>query len=316
MNEKLLFSTHIFYLNENTNMENGCVIAVGGFDGVHLGHKSLISALLGEAKRLSLPAAVFTFDPLDSPKTDAKLLAQPEKKLELLKNLGVSAVFSASFGALKDLSASEFAFSFLCEGCGARSIVCGYDFRFGANREGDVELIKRLLSPKGVSVVTPPVFLSQGAPVSATSIRGLISQGNIKKANELLGHRFSFSAKIIHGAQLGRKLGFKTVNQQYPPFLALPKFGVYAVECRLEGKNYKGVANFGIKPTVGGTDTPLCETHIFDYNGDCYGCEAEIAFVEFIREELRFPSVDALGEQIERDKNRAKEIFSKGELNI
>ncbi len=316
MNEKCLFSTHIIKLNESVDMKNGCVIAVGGFDGMHLGHRALVSSLMEEACRLSLPAAVFTFDPQDSPKTDAKLLAQPEKKLELLKELGVSAVFSASFSKLKAVTASDFALKFLFEGCGAKSIVCGYDFRFGANREGDVELIKALLFPKGVSVVTPSVFLKNNEPVSATVIRGLIADGNLRKANELLGRAFSFKSEVVHGRQLGRKLGFNTINQNYPSFLVLPKFGVYAVECLLDGKKYNGIANFGIKPTVGGIEAPICETNIFDYNGDCYGSEVEISFVEFIREEMRFPSVDALSEQIQRDKARVKEIFSKGELNI
>ncbi len=316
MNKDYLFSTQIINLNENATMEKGCVIAVGGFDGVHLGHVSLISSLMDEAKRLSLPAAVFTFHPEDSPKTDAKLLAQPQKKLELLKELGVSVVFSASFSDLKAVTAKDFALKFLFEGCGAKSIVCGYDFRFGANRDGNVELIKDLLSPMGVSVVTPPAFLQNKNPVSATAIRCLISDGNVKEANKLLGHSFSFSATVIHGAKLGRKMGFNTINQLYPSFLVVPKFGVYAVECLLDGKKYNGVANFGIKPTIGGFDAPICETHILDYNGDCYGCEVETAFVEFIRPEMRFPSVEALSLQIQRDKERAKEIFSKGELDI
>ncbi len=316
MNEKCLFSTQVIKLDEKVNTENGCVIAVGGFDGVHLGHRALVSALIAESKRLSLPAAVFTFDPLDSPKTHFKLLAQPEKKLELLKELGVSVVFSASFQSLKSCSASEFALNFLLEGCGAKSVVCGYDFRFGYGREGDVELIKQLLSPKGVSVVTPSVFSSGEVPVSATVVRSLIAEGEVARAQELLGHPFSFKAKVVHGAQLGRKLGFNTINQIYPSFMVLPKFGVYAVECVLDGEKYYGVANFGIKPTVGGVDSPLCETHILDYNGDCYGKEVETSFIEFIREEKRFPSVTELSAQVQRDKTRAREIFSKGELDI
>ncbi len=315
MNEKYLFSTNIIKLCENADINKGCVIAVGGFDGVHLGHRALMSSLMEESARLSLPSAVFTFQPEDSPKTDCKLLALPEKKLELLKEAGVSFVFSASFSALKDIKASEFALDFLCKGCGAKSIVCGYDFRFGANREGDADLIKTLLSPKGISVVTPPAFLNKGDAVSSSYIRRLISEGRVDEASALLGRYFSFKSKVVHGAKLGRTLGFPTMNQLYPSLLVQPKFGVYAVECILDGKKYNGVANFGIKPTVDFQGAPLCETYLFDYNGDCYGKEVETSFIEFIRAEMRFPSVTELAAQIERDKSSAIQIFSKGELN-
>lgn len=311
MNEKFSLTTDIIKLNGSVNTENGCAVAVGGFDGVHLGHRKLIDSLVAEARVNNLPAAVFTFSPYDNPK-DSKLLALPEKRLELLKSLGVDIVAEASFTALRDVSAEEFAKGFLFEGMGAKTIVCGYDFRFGKGREGDVALISGLLSPHGVSVVTPSALLTRDVPVSSTAIRKHIAEGDVKTANLLLGRKFSFKAEVVHGAKLGRTLGFPTINQVYPTSLSLLKFGVYAVECNFGGKTFFGVANVGVKPTVAADSAPLCETFIFDYSGDCYGETVETSFVEFIRPEIRFPSVDELRSQIERDKAFALGIFSKG----
>lgn len=310
MSKKFSLLTDIIKLNETKSLENGCVIAVGGFDGVHRGHRVLIDALVEEARANSLPAAVFTFCPDDNPKGDAKLLALREKKFELLSSLGVDFVAEAPFSAVREIPAEEFARDFLFEGLGARIIVCGYDFRFGKGREGDVSLIERTLGNKGVRVSTPPALLARCVPVSSTMIRKLISEGDVRNANSLLDRCFSFCSTVIHGAKLGRKLGFPTINQRYPEKLEVLKFGVYAVVCEFGGNRYGGIANVGIKPTVGGKDL-LCETYIFDYNGDCYGENVEISFVEFIREEKKFSSLDELKERISLDKNIARDILSK-----
>lgn len=307
-------SADIKILSSGKKPGNGCAVAVGSFDGVHLGHRALIERLVAESKRLCVPAVVFTFSSDDSPKSGAGLLAQPELKERLLAELGVDAVVSVRFSALRAMSAERFANELLFGALGAKSVVCGYDFRFGADRMGDASLIDRLLSPEGVSVYACPSLDSDGKPISSTDIRTLISEGHIERANELLGRGFSFSSEVVRGASLGRKLGIPTINQNYPDRLVQPKFGVYAAVARLEDRLFGGVTNFGMKPTVGGTAFPICETHLFGYSGDCYGSTVELSFKSFIREEKRFCSLDMLKAQAEADKSAAQKLLNEGAI--
>ncbi len=309
MDDKMLKSFKITKFRRDADIEKGCAVAVGGFDGVHIGHRAMISELVSESKRIALPAVVFTFDTDDSPKNDSKLLATAEKKNLLCSLLGVDAVVSVPFSEIRDISAGDFVKDVLFDFFGAKSVVCGYDFRFGRQREGDVTLIKDMLSSKGVSVVTPSAVMQDGVPVSSTLIRALIASGNIEKANSLLGCNFSFVGEVVHGKKLGRTLGFPTLNQKYPVSLAVPRFGVYAVRCKVNGRVCGGVANVGLKPTVGGETLPLCETHLFGFSGDCYGIVVETEFIAFIRGEERFDSLDSLKAQVLRDIDTAKKIF-------
>ncbi len=307
MNDAVLLSTDIFNFN-NSDLSGGCAVAVGNFDGVHVGHRRMLERLKSEATRLNLPSVVYTFDAYDSPKKGSKLLTLPDRKHALLREAGIDAVYSVKFSAIKDMTACDFAEKILYTALGAKSIVCGYDFRFGRDRLGDVALLKRLLCEKGVAVSSIDAERVENRPVSSTLIRTLIADGDIKQANSLLGSVFSFSAEVVKGRQLGRRIGFPTINQIYPDRLALPRFGVYAVKVTIDGNVFDGVANIGTKPTVSDEKTPCCETHILDFSGDCYGKTAEIEFVDFIRDEQRFDSVETLTAQIAKD----IETISKG----
>lgn len=298
----------------NKDINNGVCVAVGTFDGVHLGHRAMLSGLVSEAKRKNLAAAVFTFDTDDNPKSHRKMLASEQKKLAIFAELGVDLVFSSPFSQIKSMSSTDFVEQVLYNELNARVVVCGYDFRFGQDRAGDVSVIKELLSPKGVEVIVQDAVRFGDVPISSTAIRNFIAEGDVGTANKLLGRAFSIGNEIVGGAKIGRTLGFPTANQIYPSQIALLRYGVYAVKCIFGGRSYNGVANVGMKPTVANTDTPVCETYLFDFDGDCYGMYAETEFVAFIREEKRFSSLDELKEQIERDKQTAKEIL-KGEYN-
>ncbi|MBR5286901.1 MAG: riboflavin biosynthesis protein RibF, partial [Clostridia bacterium] len=232
-----------------------------------------------------------------------------EKKNLLLASLGVDIVISVPFSEIRNMQAIDFVKSVFVDLLNAKSIVCGYDFRFGNNREGDVSFIKSLLSDSGVTFITPNAVVLDGVPISSTLIRGHIANGDFEKANALLGYSFSFVGEVIRGRQLGRELGFPTINQKYPEQLAKPRYGVYAVKCSVDGKIYGGVANVGVKPTVGAEDTPLCETYLFDYSGDCYSKAVETEFVAFIREEKRFSSLDELKERVLQDISVAKNLL-------
>lgn len=305
-------SADIKILSSEKMPGNGCVVAVGSFDGVHLGHRMLIERLAAESKKLCVPAVVFTFSASDSPKSGAGLLAQPELKERLLAGLGVDAVVSVPFSVLRNMPAERFAEELLYRELGAKSVVCGYDFRFGADRSGDASLISRLLSPKGVSVRACPSLDVGGKPISSTDIRAMISEGRIGDANKLLGRDFSFCSEVVHGAALGRTLGFPTLNQNFPNRLVQPKFGVYATVARLDNELFGGVTNFGVKPTVGGTASPISETYLFGYSGDCYGRSVELCFKSFIREEKRFGTLDEIKAQVEADKLAAKKSLNEG----
>lgn len=311
MNDKIRTNIKTIEFNGIEHHNEGCAIAVGIFDGVHLGHSQMLSRLKAEAKRLNVRSAVFSFDINDSPKGNRNLLATEELKLKLLRNAGVDVVYSASFCELKEMSATDFANELIFNTFGAKSVVCGYDFRFGKDRLGDVSVMKAVLEPKNVAIITQPPLNENDTPVSSTHIRSLISNGYIKEANRLLGREFSFSAEVIHGKRLGRTLGFPTINQKYPQSLVLPRFGVYAVECVIDGKRYGGVANIGVKPTVGNESEPLCESYIFDYSGDCYGKIVETYLVDFIRNEKKFDSLEELRCQVEQDKNCALTVLKK-----
>lgn len=298
----------------NKDINNGVCVAVGTFDGVHLGHRAMLCELVAEAKSQNLAAAVFTFDTDDNPKSHRKMLASEQKKLSLFAKIGVDLVFSAPFSQIRSMSATDFVEQVLYNELNARVVVCGYDFRFGCDRAGDVSVIKELLSPKGVKVIVQDAVRFGDTPISSTAIRSFIAEGDVATANKLLGRAFSIENEIVGGAKIGRTLGFPTANQIYPAHIAVLRYGVYAVRCTLGSSTYNGVANVGIKPTVANTDAPVCETYLFDFDGDCYGMYAVTEFVAFIREEKRFSSLDALKEQIERDKQTATEIL-KGEYN-
>lgn len=309
--EKLLSSVKIEKLSGNADMNKGCVLAVGNFDGVHKGHRRLLARLADESEKYDLPSAVFTFSDQDRPKPDVKLLSQCGKKPSLLADCGVDALVSAPFSLFRDMEAEDFVLRFLGDFLGVKCVICGYDFRFGRGRKGDFRLIEELLAPYGVSVISETAMIYGDSPISSTAIRNLVSNGDLDTANEMLGREFSFTSEVVTGARLGRTLGFPTANQNYPSELVFPRFGVYAVRCKIDGVIYGGVANFGVKPTVGEYSEPVCETYIFDYNGDCYGKEIETYFVSFIRSEVKFNSLDELKARMEIDKATAESILKK-----
>ncbi len=310
--KKMLESVKIEKLRGDADINKGCVVAVGNFDGVHMGHRMLIETLVSEAAKHSVPSAVFTFFEEDRPKMDVKMLSQYGSKSFLLSGMFVDLLISAPFGLFRDMEAEDFVESFLMGFLNVKCVICGYDFRFGRGRKGDAELIKKLLSPYGVEVISADALVDGNAPISSTVIRALISEGDVEKANVMLGRPFSFKAPVSFGAQIGRTLGFPTANQKYPSELVTPAFGVYAVWCLLDGEVYGGVSNFGVKPTVGGIPEPICETFIFGFEGNCYGKEMTVAFRKFIRKEMCFGSLDELKAQIELDKKTAEQIYYEG----
>lgn len=285
----------------------GCAVTVGNFDGVHLGHRRLLELLKEQAEQYGGLGIVLSFSQSSFKKNGGRL-ASEEKKRELLKEYAQGVCF-ADFLQICSMSPAEFVTRVLRDGLGARCVVCGYDFRFGKDRSGDTAMLESLCRENGIAFVKAEPFFAGDTPVSSTMIRGLLSKGEVRRAGELLGREFCFSAPIIYGNRIGRTLGLPTINQEYPcDFVSLPH-GVYAVKCRLEGRQLFGVANLGTKPTVSDRDTVLCETHIFDFCGNVYEKQAEISFVEFLRPEKKFDSLQELSAQAVKDAEKAKQIL-------
>lgn len=294
---------------------SGCVLTVGNFDGVHLGHQSVIRQLCEHAQELGVPAVVLTFDPLPleyfSPGSAPARLTDFRTKMTLLKQLCVDKVICLRFGAdLAALSASTFVDEILVRGLGVRRIIAGTDFQFGRNREGTLEYLAGAGQTHGFEVIPAQTFLYNGIRVSSSLIRGYLALGDFAQANSMLGRSYQISGRVIHGDKRGRELGFPTAN------LALkrhntPLAGIYVVRVHgLDGKVYDGVASLGTRPVFNG-DRILLETYIFGFDREIYGQRISVEFLKHLRDERDFQSVEALCEQMRKDEKRAREYLEK-----
>ena len=280
-------------------------VAVGNFDGVHVGHKALIEKTVALAKKNGLTPAVWTFD-CYAPKTNAKHIIPPKERYCIFKDLGVEVVFENRFEDVKGLSPEEFVKGCLLNDCKAEIAVCGYNFRFGKDAKGDAEALKSLMEQNGKSAFIEDEIKIGGLTVSSTAVRKALKDGDVTLAAKLLGRPFSVTLPVIHGRRIGTGLGFPTVNQSYPDTLTEMRRGVYVCRVEIDGVDYKAVTNVGIKPTL--ENCPLTiETHILNCEGDFYGRDLTVRFYGFLRDEKKFSSLDELKKQIKEDKEKAKE---------
>ncbi len=285
-----------------------CVVALGCFDGVHIGHKALILEAVAQARQKGILAAVWSFS--EPPKNyfggTSSLLTTETEKGELMRELGVDIFVSVPFEKkIFSLSPEDFFEKILIERMQACHVVCGFNYRFGKEGRGDAACLRKLCEEKGIGISVIPAVSVDGIDASSSTIREALSEGNMAVAGALLGRPYSHIAKIIDGRHLGRTLGFPTVNQAVDAKKAMPKYGVYLCGVFFGGKKRFGIANVGVKPTVDGNE-PLCETHIFDFQGDLYGKSVKIEFLEFIRPEKKFASVADLKAQVLADINAAR----------
>lgn len=301
------------FLKISPEKENTSV-ALGFFDGLHIGHRRVIGEAVRGGENSLLPIC-FTFE--QSPKSVLKnqpqeALMSLEDKKEALKKIGVKHLYMCDFKSVADIPAREFVEKILIKTLKAKKLCCGFNYTFGKNGEGNTEMLAALCRENGIELrIVPPVTRAEGV-VSSTLIRELIKNGSIRRANELLGSKFGFSGEVIHGQHLGRELGTPTLNQALHGELVVPKFGVYASCVTLDdGRKFCGVTNIGVKPTVG-IFSPLCETWMPDYNGeDLYGKTVDVRLMDFIRGEKKFASLDELKKAILDNARTAKEIFGK-----
>ncbi|WP_067041597.1 bifunctional riboflavin kinase/FAD synthetase [Moritella sp. JT01] len=291
----------------------GCVLTIGNFDGVHLGHQSVLRQLIEKAHQLNLPATVMTFEPqplemIIGDKAPARL-TRLRDKYAALKDQNIDQLLCVNFNRkFAALSADEFISQLLVNKLGVKYLVVGDDFRFGHKRTGDFAMLQAAGAKYDFDVVSMDTFSVAQARVSSTMIRDALAQDNLDLAAELLGRPFSIFGKVFHGAKLGRTIGFPTANIPLKRCVD-PINGVYVVEVLgISDDAIQGVANIGKRPTVGGVRTQL-EVNLFNFDGDLYGKQLEVVLKKKLRGEQKFASFDVLRQQIERDVIAAKTFF-------
>jgi riboflavin kinase/FMN adenylyltransferase len=297
------------------HLEKTCV-TIGAFDGIHLGHRSLLDPFIDYAERLHLPTAVVTFDP---PPTVffqrngiQKNIILPEERASILSPLGIQYLITLKFDQkLADLSPHEF-ISEMKHALNMESIWVGMNFSLGKNRSGTTDVIRGLMQEFNFSLYEVPQLTLDGDVVSSTRIRGLLTTGNIREANHLLGYSFFINNEIIHGEARGRKLGIPTINMAYPEKKVMVAKGVYATRITIQDDIYAAVTNVGTRPTFHDEEEQVVIESFLLENAfdDLYGKTARIEFVEYLRTEKKFPSAKDLVDQIHQDIAEAREILS------
>jgi riboflavin kinase/FMN adenylyltransferase len=290
------------------------VVTVGNFDGVHLGHRSILSQVVQRAQKLDCQPVALTFNPhparVLNPEGNLRLLTTPAQKFELLQGAGVSVVvqpFTLEFAAIP---AREFVRDYFVERLRVRDVVIGHDYRFGHKREGDIALLRQIGDTLGFTVQVVWAVEVDKAVVSSSLIRAMLRLGKIREANRMLGRIYGVSGRVVAGKGRGGKvLGVPTANLA-PENDLLPSCGIYAVWVRLEGARLPGVANIGTCPTFNNQELTL-EVHLLDFDGDLYGKMLQVEFVQRLREEKRFPSIDELAAQIRADMAAARTVLAK-----
>ncbi len=293
------------------------IISLGKFDGIHAGHHLLMDAL-ADGKKRGLKSVVFTFS--ISPKMhfdhDLKMLTTDEEKMLLLEEAGADYVIECPFNEdIMHMQAVDF-LKMLTEKIRVKEIVAGTDFHFGYQRKGDYRLLQQCADRFGYRVRIFEKKQFEGADIGSTRIRGLLTDGKIQKANELLGYEYFFYGKVVHGNELGRTISAPTANLLPSADKLLPPFGVYAVHVRVDGREYNGIANIGKKPTVKGHYPAGVETFIFDFHEDIYGQIIKVSLCEYIRPEQKFRSLEELKTQMEKDIAACRKILEPGEKTV
>ncbi|MDP2085057.1 MAG: bifunctional riboflavin kinase/FAD synthetase [Gemmobacter sp.] len=293
--------------------DRGASVAMGNFDGVHLGHQSVIDL----ARRADAPLGVVTFEPhprqVFAPDAPPFRLMNAEARANRLARLGVIQLYELPFDrALAALTPADFVQRVLAEGLGVRHVVVGADFCFGKGRAGRAEDLAALGRAAGIEVTIAPLIKAEGAEISSTAIRTALAEGRPRDAHAMMGHWHRIDGEVLHGEKRGRDLGYPTANMSVAG-LHLPKLGVYAVKVDvLTGPHrgaYHGAASLGVRPMFG-QNLPNLETHLFDFKGDLYGEHLSVGFVDYLRPELKFDGLPALIAQMEADCARARTILA------
>ena len=291
------------------------VLAIGNFDGLHLGHRALLERLTAHARRLNLPPAVMTFEPhpreLFTPEQAPARLTSLREKLALLDACGIEEVFLLHFSRkLAGLSAQEFIERVLVKGLAVRHLIIGDDFRFGKGRAGDFAMLQAAGQQHGFDVEAMHTIEINGERVSSSAVRDALGVGDLEHAARLLGRPYSIAGRVVHGGKIGRKLGYPTANIQLKrKRVALT--GVFAATVSgLDKRHLPGAASLGVRPTLGLGLRPVLEVHLFDFDQEIYGSHVTVHLLHKLRDEAKFDSFEALTAQIARDVAVTQEYFA------
>ena len=287
----------------------GTAVAMGFFDGIHIGHRAVIEGAVRWAGAHGAAPAVFTFGLPTENKMKGKRLLSTADKHALIESLGVEHYLCPEFEQIKGMSPEQFVLGIVRD-CHARALFCGENFTFGAKAAGNPDLLKKLCAPLGVEVVVVPMAQFEEKPVSSTRIRTALEGGDIPAANAMLGMPYAIRFAVHHGAGLGRTLGVPTINQIYPNGFQMPRFGIYITRTKIGDQWYPSATGLGTRPTVNADETKVtCETFIPDFSGDLYGTDPVVEFHAYLSPSKKFETLDQLRDCINHAAQRAKEYF-------
>lgn len=285
----------------------GSAVALGYFDGVHLGHQKVVGAAVRYARAQAVTPAVFTFT-FGGVRAKGRNLYTEAARRAALRQTGVQLYAAPPFESFHALSAEAFVETVLCAGFRAKAVFCGENFRFGHGAQGDVTLLKTLCAARGVEVFICETAYYQGLPVSSTRIRAALSEGDMPAVNAMLGRTYEISFSVRHGKKLGRTLGFPTINQVYPADMHTPRYGIYITGVCLDGKEWPAATGFGERPTVNGSGA-TCESFIPGFEGNLYDETPAVRFYEYLAPSRKFDTLEELKSCVFEAAEAAKAYF-------
>ena len=307
---------NIYYNIEDVPFQKESVLTLGTFDGVHLGHKQIISKLLSDAQEKSLRSLVITFEPHPqvviqrADKPEVYLINTLRERLELFEQLGIENILIIDFTSeFSKIEAEDFIKDYLYK-IGFQKIILGYDHTFGKDRQGSIETLKKFAEQDNFELEQIGPYKFEDKIISSTVIRKLLQTSHIMDANDMLGYKFFVKGRVQFGRGMGAQIGFPTANIK--PAIShklLPGFGVYIVESQIEGQHHYGIANIGLRPTMTNDVKPTLEVHYLNFDGDLYDEEIKVSFIKFLRPEEKFDSPEELAHQIKKDEKQAKKFI-------
>ena len=299
-------------LGEIRKQKNPVVACIGYFDGMHKGHQALVNATIEKAKELGVESGLITFDPdpwvtLRNAK-DVKHITPLQQRINIAVELGIKNIFILNF--TKEMAAlSPLDFIKVLDSCNIKALICGFDYHYGQFGKGDIESLKR---DADFEVVVIDAVNDNEGKISSTRITNLIEEGEVHKAEELLGYAYRVEGYVVHGNAKGRTIGYPTANVSVPSEYLEPKGGVYACFALIDGKKYKAMVNIGHNPTFNYTETMSLEAYIFDFSGDLYDKRLKISFKYYLRPEKKFKYVGNLKMQLEQDEFAVRTLLREG----
>lgn len=300
---KIYYSISDFVNDNKNNKEFNTSVALGYFDGVHIGHKHVIQKVIDAKKNTGddrIIPTVFTFSCDGFCNKGDNILTQ-KQRFKVLEQMGVEIVIAPKFSEIKDINPDDFVIGILKNTFKASVLSCGFNYHFGAKGIGDTKLLKSMCESENITLYVEDKNCELSDVISSTRIKKYLLSGDIKQANKLLGYNYFITGEVVKGYQLGRTLGFPTINQNLETGIVVPRYGIYHTDTIVDGKRYKSVTNVGVKPTISGDRLPLVETFIIDLSKDLYGQEIMVEFVDFIRPEQKFENLDELIKAIQND---------------